>query len=181
MTPGVHRALPLNGPHDLIAARRAGACLRDTILVVRHGRPPALLALMREPVEGSVAGNVLKYSTGGLNIDACRVRGAPAHDCYQPKGGDGQTYGFRNGGERSTKAYQAHEAGRWPTNVLVVHAPNCVRTVREDTEHEIWSCTPSCPTRHMPESARTIYPGFTDESALHDWLDRLLSVPVDPQ
>jgi DNA modification methylase len=38
---------------------------------LKHSNEPILLA--RKPIETSVVRNVLKYGTGGLNVDACRV------------------------------------------------------------------------------------------------------------
>ena len=40
-----------------------------------------VILLARRPLEGSLADNWLKYGTGGLNIDACRVP-APGENLF---------------------------------------------------------------------------------------------------
>jgi site-specific DNA-methyltransferase (adenine-specific) len=73
------------------------------------------IVVARKPLAGTVAGNVLVWGTGGLNVDGCRV------------GTDGGTYNSRealpspngiygdglNGGKTLTL-----NAGRWPANVV---------------------------------------------------------------
>jgi site-specific DNA-methyltransferase (adenine-specific) len=80
---------------------------------LKPAHEPVVVA--RKPLESTVAGNVLVWGTGGLNIDGCRV------------GTDGGTYNSRealpspngiygdglNGGKTLTL-----NAGRWPANVV---------------------------------------------------------------
>jgi site-specific DNA-methyltransferase (adenine-specific) len=70
-----------------------GTCLKPA-------HEPIILA--RKPLEGAVAVNVLKFRTGGLNIEACRVPTAKAE--------------FTKLNE-NRKAEQS-ENGRWPANVI---------------------------------------------------------------
>jgi len=42
------------------------------------------IILCRKPLEGTVAANVLKHGTGALNIDGCRVEGAPEPTRFDP-------------------------------------------------------------------------------------------------
>ena len=95
---------------------------------------PALepITVARKPIEQTVAANVLKYGTGGLNIDGARVNFANdsdkkvmqnakwtvrtgVTDNYKGTGGmmtsnkDGQ---ILNGNEHT------HEKGRWPANLI---------------------------------------------------------------
>jgi site-specific DNA-methyltransferase (adenine-specific) len=71
--------------------------------------------MARKPLVGTVAANVLRYGTGAINVDGCRVgmetikTHAKAEGSSFSSVGDGS--GF-NGCEEST-----HE-GRWPANVL---------------------------------------------------------------
>jgi site-specific DNA-methyltransferase (adenine-specific) len=67
-----------------------------------------------------VAGNVLAYGTGALNIDGCRV------------GSDGGTTRGEGGGRLSAQGAftTGHEvdpinAGRWPANLVFTHAADC--------------------------------------------------------
>ena len=76
------------------------------------------IVLARKPLAaGTVAANVLEHGTGALNIDACRVDmngevvkttrktalGVMNDDGWQPTPG----------------AFTSHDAGRWPTNVVL--------------------------------------------------------------
>lgn len=85
------------------------------------------IVLARKPLEGTVATNVLKYGTGALNIDGCRVevseQDAEAMDrCNTPGsgrfGGDnGLIYG---GGDGFTPTGEKMDTskGRWPANLI---------------------------------------------------------------
>jgi len=73
-----------------------------------------LWTLCRKPLKGTVAENVLKYGTGGLNIDGCRV-------------GDGreqQQQGISNSDTQVAGRDEAHrniyplELGRFPANII---------------------------------------------------------------
>jgi len=81
--------------------------------------------LFRKPVEGTVAGNVVKYGTGGLNIDGCRVAITPddaakiqkqvvGFNDTQSIGGNGM-YG---GGETMDRATYDASTGRFPANII---------------------------------------------------------------
>ena len=61
--------------------------------------------LARKPLTGTVAANVLEYGTGALNVDGCRVEGAPR-----------MTHAD---GSYDTGAECATPAGRWPANVTL--------------------------------------------------------------
>lgn len=77
------------------------------------------IVLARKPLAGTVAGNVLTYGTGALNIDACRI------------GDDGGTVGVLKRGLSKT-AYgdglsggfgvRVPGMGRWPANVVLDEA-----------------------------------------------------------
>lgn len=73
------------------------------------------VVVARKPLEGTVAANVLKYGTGGLNIDASRIGdevrvNAPGHNS------DGSGWGMRPNSDPSTVT------GRWPANVILDEA-----------------------------------------------------------
>jgi DNA modification methylase len=76
---------------------------------------PILLA--RKPFPTTVAANVLVHGTGGLNIDGCRVEGAPP-SVPQPvfNSPTGRTYGMKTGEGRNGEMSQA--TGRWPANLI---------------------------------------------------------------
>jgi site-specific DNA-methyltransferase (adenine-specific) len=80
---------------------------------------PALepITMARKPLIGTVAENVLAHGTGGLNIDGCRVDGAPP-SVPQPvfKSPTGRIYGMKTGEGRNGEMSQA--TGRWPANLI---------------------------------------------------------------
>jgi DNA modification methylase len=77
------------------------------------------IVVARKPLSGTVAGNVLVWGTGGLNIDGCRVpHGDDVKlDAVQRQGVDpsGDTVGWMRAGHvQPTYA----PSGRWPANVV---------------------------------------------------------------
>jgi hypothetical protein len=84
------------------------------------------IVLARKPLDGTVAGNVLAYGTGALNIDKCRI---PAPDDLTS---DGHFKPSRNtyAQDEWTQSWEKprseeHPAGRWPPNFLLTHHPDC--------------------------------------------------------
>jgi len=75
------------------------------------------ITLCRKPIRGTVAANVLSHGTGAINVDACRIEGAPP-SVPQPAFGvaDGVT-DFGAGVGRNGTMSQA--SGRWPANVIL--------------------------------------------------------------
>lgn len=75
--------------------------------------------LCRKPLEGTVAQNVLKHGTGGLNIDGCRIEtendlnGGRYRGVKQ--GEDGSVFGAGIN-KQSVEGY-SQPLGRWPANV----------------------------------------------------------------
>jgi hypothetical protein len=122
------------------AVEDAGFEIRDTIawihaqgfpksLNLGDGRGTALkpghepIVVARKPLAGTVAGNVLAYGTGALNIDGCRVNpGEPV------AGGGGwaahkaETEGWDRPYTNGVEKTQPHTAGRWPANVALDEA-----------------------------------------------------------
>ena len=77
---------------------------------------PALepITLARKPLEGTVAANVLKWHTGGINVDGCRVG---------ISGATTRTNGSNAGKERNTLhggnfGVTQLDTGRWPANLI---------------------------------------------------------------
>lgn len=84
------------------------------------GLKPAMepIVVARKPLsEPTVAQNVLKWGTGGMNIDACRVKGDMASAHY---GGrqlvDSKIFRRLGGNGYQT---QPHSGGRWPANFVL--------------------------------------------------------------
>jgi site-specific DNA-methyltransferase (adenine-specific) len=79
---------------------------------------PVIVA--RKPFKGTVAANVLKYGTGAINIDGCRV-GTDAVDYEnqkkkQHKAAMGQSSRLNSYG--LNRNYEPSATGRWPANVI---------------------------------------------------------------
>jgi site-specific DNA-methyltransferase (adenine-specific) len=99
------------------------------------------IVLARKPLEKglSIAENVLKWGTGGINIDGCRIgfneydkgeyinKRVGYKDGFDHKqlNGKDETFGYKldnNEGER-TKIFD--NKGRFPANIILTHHPEC--------------------------------------------------------
>lgn len=69
------------------------------------------IALAWKPFKGSISGNVERFGTGALNIDACRLETAPPVE-YREKL---QRFQQQRGDEEA----EVSDLGRWPANVLL--------------------------------------------------------------
>jgi site-specific DNA-methyltransferase (adenine-specific) len=92
---------------------------RGTALKPSH--EPIVLA--RKPLESTVAANVAKWGTGALNVDGCRV----SPGCLVGGGGNGKgnTGGIMGPYTGARPRVKSHSAGRWPSNTLLSHSPDC--------------------------------------------------------
>jgi site-specific DNA-methyltransferase (adenine-specific) len=80
---------------------------------------PALepITVARKPLDGTVAANVLRWGTGAVNVDGCRVN--PGETV--PGGGRsarGASGGGIYGDGIADTGAQPHTAGRWPANLI---------------------------------------------------------------
>lgn len=156
LLPGAHVVLLSRDPLASLEGRRRNLEVRDTLLVL--GPDGARFAfLFRVPCsEPTVAGNVLRHGTGGLNIDGCRVR-VPDSDkaAYDANMGaldryaDGRTTlgGVFDGGWRPDGSTVKNVGARWPTNLVLVHGPSCQPHAGDDGLESMaaWSCQGGCP------------------------------------
>jgi DNA modification methylase len=72
------------------------------------------IVLARKPLsESSIAANVLKHGTGGINVDGCRIASDGGHKrAFQPTNNGRSIYGEQTG-------FQPTNAeGRWPANLI---------------------------------------------------------------
>jgi DNA modification methylase len=89
------------------------------------------IVLARKPLEKglSIAENVLKYGTGGINIDGCRVGNEGAtkrsHQSEYPKKENGTE---DRSGHWARVGHEIEELnkGRFPANIILTHHPECV-------------------------------------------------------
>jgi hypothetical protein len=94
--------------------------MRDSTLSSENRFSPELekACLARKPLsESTVAANVLRWGTGAINIDGCRIN--PGETI--PGGGNGQANNGGRYGAHETNGsrpiVQPHSAGRWPANL----------------------------------------------------------------
>lgn len=86
---------------------------------LKPAHEPVVLA--RKPLAGTVAGNVLVYGTGALNIDGCRISTDDAYsDNTVTQGINTARTSYAPVGVRRT--FEPSTAGRWPANVVLDEA-----------------------------------------------------------
>ena len=115
-----------------------------------------VLVFRRPLSEKNLALNVLKHGTGGLNIDATRVRHASPDDLAQHKAGveaikargGSMADSWKNSSDLSG-ANEVTSAGRWPPNLLLTHAEGCNTGTHPGNQHgdadgpetaDAWQC-----------------------------------------
>lgn len=83
------------------------------------------IILCRKPLEGTVAANVQKWGTGGLNIDACRVEFVDNNDKKKSEVGfktgwssDGSNEGWSRKSHETYKIMPPSDKGRFPANLI---------------------------------------------------------------
>jgi DNA modification methylase len=76
-----------------------------------------LIVLARKPLsERTVAANVLKWGTGAINVDGCRV--GPVVDSRRPKGTNENAFPHSDDNWRSHINHGGAVVARWPANVI---------------------------------------------------------------
>lgn len=86
-----------------------GTCLKPAV-------EPIVVA--RKPLDGTVAANVLKYGTGAINIDACRVPLAADDKLQEGVKHDGKTLDSHKMGWGFKSLDRAPGLGRFPANLI---------------------------------------------------------------
>jgi site-specific DNA-methyltransferase (adenine-specific) len=78
---------------------------------------PVIVA--RKPIEGTVANNVLKWGTGGLNIDGSRIGRQDGDN--SSAGNRTATFGTQdtNSGGDGSGGWTQNDSGRWPANIIL--------------------------------------------------------------
>lgn len=77
------------------------------------------ILLVRKPLEGTVARNVLAHGVGGLNIDGCRVPSAePRASGWSKSGSKASENVAMSGANYARDPKPDDPAGRWPPNIL---------------------------------------------------------------
>lgn len=151
--PGAHAlvwALPRTSHWTALALEDAGWEIRDRVVhLFGQGFPKSPHALkpaaedwwlIRKPFPGSVAANVIAHGTGALNIDGCRIgAGQDYRDkCSSVVGLTSNRNGAAYGEWTGIREDSAHDSGRWPTNLILTHSPDCTD-----------GCAPGCPVAEL--------------------------------
>jgi DNA modification methylase len=84
------------------------------------------IVLARKPLsESSIAANVLRHGTGGINVDGCRVEANESTE--RPSGVNGNIYGADN----RQGMIRGSNLGRWPANLIHDGSEEVVREFPE--------------------------------------------------
>jgi site-specific DNA-methyltransferase (adenine-specific) len=123
------------------------------------------IVLARKPLEKglTIAENVLKWGTGAINIDGCRVEftdivnmGATqtTNNLSKVKFFDDD----RNNLEKPIETYKS--GGRFPANLILTHHEDC-----ECIENENWNCVDDCPIKILDEQSGVLKSGAMNSIA----------------
>lgn len=77
------------------------------------------IIMARKPFKQTVAANVQEYGTGAINIDACRIAVADPDYAKNASGDRGHDDNRTRSMDFGMTAGKAHDAGRWPANVVL--------------------------------------------------------------
>lgn len=112
---------------------------------LRTSNEPVIIA--RKPLDGTVANNVSKWGVGGLNIDATRVPFLSEADKASAK--PGSFAGKAGDPDDPRKEFEIVQGtGRWPSDVLFEHHPNCGD-----------ECVEGCPVAMLDEQSGILKSG----------------------
>jgi hypothetical protein len=109
--------------------------------------------LARKPLAGTVAANVQAHGTGALNIDGCRAAvGQPDGRTRDRSGETTKSMGYSATGGTDFRAAPGprggSELGRWPANVVLVHADTCTDR-----------CARGCPVAELDQQSGVLTSG----------------------
>lgn len=109
------------------------------------------IIVARKPLEGTVAANVLKYGTGAINIDACRV---PTEDnlnggAYCKDGNRGNLSGDNRDDKgagmfapgKTTEEDFVQPSGRWPANLIHDGSEDVMECFPDNVKGGTWNRT----------------------------------------
>jgi site-specific DNA-methyltransferase (adenine-specific) len=96
-----------------------------------------VILVFRKPIsEKNIADNVLKWGTGGINIDASRI-GLNNEKPFYKNGDIPSDSGMWSGKKRIDQS--GNSQGRFPTNIMFTHHPDCICVCEQ------WQCHSDCP------------------------------------
>lgn len=134
---------------------------------------PILVA--RKAPDGSILNNVVRWGTGALNINGCRVGATKEVPVSPRRAVQGAAYGDLSHGSGLTSGFDPN-TGRWPANVVLSHTRACEMVgtrsdrfgggasgssgfvqgytagdgfVAHEAEVDLWNCAPGCPVQDL--------------------------------
>lgn len=138
------------------------------------------IVVARKPLVGTVASTVLAYGTGALNIDACRTAAGQDYrdKCASVVGLDSNRNGDAYGEWTGVRQDSAHQAGRWPTNVVLDDATANVLDEQSGTSRffPVFHWEAKAPTSERPKVNGVAHPTVKPLSLMR-WLVRLVTPP----
>lgn len=82
------------------------------------------IILAMKKTKENFAENAISYNIAGLNIDKCRLPGKPEPTRFDPR--KHEHSGWRmNATGKECAAYAEKQTGRWPSNLILSHMPDC--------------------------------------------------------
>jgi DNA modification methylase len=86
------------------------------------------IIVARKPLRGTVAENVMKYGTGAINVDGCRIETEDGSPAWSYPNGPGGNVGKEifSGLKPIKSEYVAPSLGRWPANLIHDGSPEAV-------------------------------------------------------
>lgn len=121
---------------------------------LKPGHEPIVLARKSTGFDSTVA-NVLLHGTGALNIDGCRVEAGQDYQdkCASVVGIASPRHGDTGGERFGIREDSAHEAGRWPSNVLLSHSALLDPTGQPVGDACADGCVPGCPVTTLEQQS----------------------------
>ena len=83
------------------------------------------ILVFRKELGGTVAENVLKYGTGGINVEGCRIYRDKGDVSGWSKTGSKASKNRSMTGDNYARGKKKDNPGRWPANVIFVHHGLC--------------------------------------------------------
>lgn len=123
------------------------------------------VVLARKPLGGTIVQNVLRYGTGAINVNGCRIfvpGGSPSIRRRESarKSGRAPITGMsskesaavgmmdrRGSADVYMSEHFGEELGRWPANLTFQHHPDCVRRRAKGGAMDNWKCVEECSAR----------------------------------
>jgi DNA modification methylase len=148
------------------------------------------IVLARKPLAGTVTGNVLKFGTGALNVDTCRIASSEANPSIARRKGATSHLSTRSAAEAHAEGkmesrtrpevyaadHPGESLGRWPANLIL--DDESARMLDEQSGEGVsrfFYCAKAAPSeRHS--AGKNDHP-TVKPVALMRWLCRLLTPP----